>query len=366
LALVVVTTALFAVSFSACTRHPASPGAGDEGAGRPAAAAEATPSPLEKAPPEPVTFTVLAGDTSSGFVDVQAFVPETLDIRVGDTVVWKVVGHEGHGITFDPNQKYDEVGSYMVPDPKNPSVFMFSPYISKPVKPSQEFDGTQLINSGFLGIPVPQEFSLTFTREGVFEYICLVHPFNMRGRIIVHQAGSEVPSPAVVEARAKEEMARYVEEGRQRAQSQRVEAFAKPDGTWLWLVHAGLDTEHTEIVQFLPAALNIKVGDTVTWLNSQRDFHTATFHGAEPPPYFVVFRMDGDTPLFILNPRGSDEFPPPAAGFGPQTFVSSGIMGPFFNRQTYTLTFTEPGRYLYVCTVHLLAGMSGIINVEPR
>lgn len=35
-------------------------------------------------------------------------------------------------------------------------------------------------------------------------------------------------------------------------------------------------------------------------------------------------------------------------------------------RLAYALTFTTPGTYVFLCTVHADAGMAGVIRVRPR
>ena len=46
------------------------------------------------------------------------------------------------------------------------------------------------------------------------------------------------------------------------------------------------------------------------------------------------------------------------------TFMSSGSMGVTQSRLTWTLHFEKPGTYIYNCTIHVLAGMAGVINVR--
>jgi plastocyanin len=55
---------------------------------------------------------------------------------------------------------------------------------------------------------------------------------------------------------------------------------------------------------------------------------------------------------------------PQAGGFDPSTFLSSGTMGTFQPRQTWRLTFSAPGTYVYNCTIHQFAGMGGVIAVR--
>jgi plastocyanin len=63
---------------------------------------------------------------------------------------------------------------------------------------------------------------------------------------------------------------------------------------------------------FAPAALKVKVGTTVTWTNQDSDAHTVT-------------SQDNGGPLSSAA-------------------LSTG--------QTYSYTFTKPGTYAYLCTIH--------------
>lgn len=63
---------------------------------------------------------------------------------------------------------------------------------------------------------------------------------------------------------------------------------------------------------FAPAALMVKVGTTVTWTNQDSDAHTVT-------------SQDNGGPL---------------------------ASSPLNTGQTYSYTFTKPGTYAYLCTIH--------------
>ena len=61
-------------------------------------------------------------------------------------------------------------------------------------KPSGEFDGTGYWNSGLMDIfepDRPTSFSMTFTKAGIYPYICVVHlNLGMVGTVTVAPAGS--------------------------------------------------------------------------------------------------------------------------------------------------------------------------------
>ncbi len=82
----------------------------------------------------------------------------------------------------------------------------------------------------------------------------------------------------------------------------------------------------TEIIidnfEFTPNLLDVKVGDTVTWVNQQDVAHTST-----------------------SNVEGG---------------WSSGLIEP---GESFSFTFTEAGQFPYICTIH--PSMIGAINVAP-
>lgn len=74
---------------------------------------------------------------------------------------------------------------------------------------------------------------------------------------------------------------------------------------------------------FAPAALTVKVGTAVTWTNQDSDAHTVT-------------SQDNGGPLTSAA-------------------LSTG--------QTYSYTFTKPGTYAYLCTIHPF--MTATVTVTP-
>ncbi|MHB1536821.1 MAG: plastocyanin/azurin family copper-binding protein [Acidimicrobiales bacterium] len=98
---------------------------------------------------------VACGDVTFANWSVMRFLPDSLDVHVGDQVVWtQLAPQEVHTVTFLSGQ----------PAPANP----FAPPSGGP-----DYNGTTLTNSGPL-FPF-QTYSLTFTRPGTFSYTCLLH-----------------------------------------------------------------------------------------------------------------------------------------------------------------------------------------------
>lgn len=74
---------------------------------------------------------------------------------------------------------------------------------------------------------------------------------------------------------------------------------------------------------FSPATLKVRAGTTVTWTNQDTDAHTVTSAGPGGPLHSPALATHG----------------------------------------TYTHTFTQPGSYAYVCTIHPF--MTGTVEVTP-
>jgi plastocyanin len=128
-------------------------------------------------------------------VRVQAFLPETLTIKAGDTVKWvnRAPG-EPHTVSF--------VGAGETP-PEDTIVEAFADGSPKFVQSMETFlpqggnvwDGTGFINSGFTGIAalgLPMEWECTFTTAGDYTPYCILHGDSegtgMAGKLTVTSA----------------------------------------------------------------------------------------------------------------------------------------------------------------------------------
>ncbi len=89
---------------------------------------------------------------------------------------------------------------------------------------------------------------------------------------------------------------------------------------------------------FLPATITINAGQTVTWKNS-----SGVIHNVVDDPSKALSLIDVKLPSSV-KPFASD-------------FLQPG--------QTFSRTFTVPGIYRYVCTLHEANGMKGVIIVRP-
>ncbi|MCC8935896.1 amidase [Bradyrhizobium sp. Arg68] len=88
---------------------------------------------------------------------------------------------------------------------------------------------------------------------------------------------------------------------------------------------------------FVPATVNIQVGDTVKWTNSGFITHSVTFDPAQAAEASAVSLPAG---------------------------VASFDSGEMEEGATFTHTFTAKGTYKYVCKYHEAMGMTGTVVVS--
>jgi plastocyanin len=324
------------------------------------------------AQPGAATFHVIAGK-AQGAMDIEQFMPRDIHIREGDSIEWAAQGIEGHTVTFakDEDQLHAVLANYLVPDPEDPGSQLFNPQVALRSDTASTFSGDgSFVNSGYFGVPVEQTYRLTFTKRGVYQYLCLVHPLWMRGTVTVDAPDAQVESPDTVAARGEAQFADFLLE-EQRAldrASAETRDLPGPDGTALHRVAVGLTTPYGQVATFVQPSLDIKAGDTVIFESDDRDFHNVVFKGAGDEPPGVSVRVDpqGRGINVSLDKRSAAAVDPPAGGFDDKTFLSSGTLGILMPRTTWRLTFDKPGTYTYSCTIHVLAGMAGVIHVSPR
>ena len=127
--------------------------------------------------------------------------------------------------------------------------------------------------------------------------------------------------------------------------------------TTKWTVIVGGASADTSIYAnaFFPQTIEIGVGDTINW--TFEGFHNVAFlSGGAVPPFAVP---EGDKTYW--NPQTL--FPVGDSSYDGTGYHASGVPGPD-GRLSYTLTFTKPGRYQYVCTIH--SGMHGMVVVTNK
>ena len=350
---------------------------------------QALAAPAKQAGPQ--TFTVYmgheifteAGEKSSWQAD--RFYPESITINAGDSIVWKHdAGVEPHTVTLTgPDNKVPELA---LPPAGSPPRLEVNPMILLPQGPA-EYDGSAYVNSGIIAadIPGPKEYKLTFTKPGTYRFFCAIHAgqapdgsiVGMVGEVTVQEVGSALPkTPEQVEADAKAMMSADEQAAAQaepEANRQAVSSKPGPNGTTIYHVNTGYQIPAgnmgavLDYMRFSPEDIRINVGDTVEWSSpTPTNFHDVVF-GEEPESILIEPQPSGP-PKGFLNP---DAFMP-AGGttYSGNGLYSSGIINgpqgpPFPGAVTsYSLTFSQPGRYEYVCALHYHNGMQGYVTVQ--
>jgi len=240
------------------------------------------------------------------------------------------------------------------------------------------FTGTQaLYNSGWLADD--EEFSVKLASNvvpGTYEFMCLVHGPEMRGKIVVVPPSQKADTAAEARAAGQAKLSGLA------AQLQ-PEVDKANRGTGPGQAQAGVDKSGEEsfpagAIVFAPRDVSIPVGGSVTWKLS---FHTVSFNAPTDARPDVVRTADGtvelNTKTFLPANSPTPRAPSGGGGGGPGAkapppvtvdagkwdgigFHSSGEIeaeGDVF----YKLTFTKAGTYKYECLIH--PDMEGLVKV---
>lgn len=282
-------------------------------------------------------------------IAILEYLPEKISVVTGEKVTWQFDGPEPHSVTF------------VAPGAAVPNVET-DPSLFGPLGTPTDYDGSTTVNSGVLPLGTQASgvtFTMTFAKAGEYTYYCALHP-NMIGTVTV--GGSDVNTQAEVNAQARRERTKFLAEGRA-AKKKFVAAkpaqTKNPDGSTNWTVKMGVSTPHTDVLAFSPAPAKVKAGDSVTFVNDSKAPHTASFGGSLVPQ----------------NPV-APEVRQPQPGPSPQTlkngvYLNTGLLppnvgtsGPPLAARSYTYDVKDPGKYQYVCVLHLPSGMAAVIDAS--
>ena len=326
----------------------------------------------------PQTYTVMVGaEKVSRGISLMAFFPATLRIHVGDTVVWKQNSFEIHTVTFLAGAPMPEL---IIPAPAGqPSPLMLNPQVAFPAGPADGmYDGSTYANSGVMSLDPgqPQQFSLTFTKEGSYPYICIIHGEMMTGTIEVVGASVKVPSPEAVAKIAHKMMRNEIAHAYRligAARSQVPHAIKNPDGTTTHYVSVGYSKGQVMLMSFFPKKLVVHPGDTVVFELGKTNMapHTITFlNGAADIEFVTPAPNPNDPsgpPLLLIN---TQVLMPINAG-QPLTrdgVFSSGLLDPTIpgGPTSYELKIGDiSGEIPYECLLHDSSGMTAVLKVVP-
>jgi plastocyanin len=308
-------------------------------------------------------------------LDFQGFFPGEITINAGDSI-WFDYGMGGfHTVTFSGS----EVIPIILPDPEaatptaGPPAVMLNPQALLP-SGGNVVDGSAVVNSGadvFLqGAPIV----FTFSTPGTYDYYCSPHSAVMKAKVIVQEAGAELPTDqAGYDALAAEQIEALRQEGlAAKAEYAEPTSTARDDGTTLWEFAVGAGPGQARVMAILPEAFEIAVGDTIKFvIQSVNEPHTVSFIGAgEAPPEDLMPGAFADgSPKFSINPL---TFLPQGGNVWSGTgWVNSGYMGieAAGLPMEWECTFDTEGEYTYYCVLHGDAagnGMASKLIVGPK
>ncbi len=306
------------------------------------------------------TWTVLTGGGIPGTAVVaNAFHPRTIEVAVGDTVKWEFQEPWTiHTVTFTSGQKPPDL------EVREGDKFYFIPEVFFPAG-GKTYDGTGYRNSGVApqGPQAPHfSYSLTFTKAGTYDYLCLLHAPPMSGTVVVKERVSG--APAAVLARAKKQLAATLSAG----QAVLAKWNSERQGDTVVLPMVGDRKEGWTYLRFSRQPLVIKRGTMVTWvMHDPSEIHNVTFTGGQKPPEFLILEPQKTGPPKVLeNPKvtGATQ----TKTYDGTGYVSSGVLyppgAPANLPKSFSLTFTKPGTYEYWCVIHAPWGMKGTVVVQ--
>lgn len=314
----------------------------------------ASPGSTASAPAAGGALSMRAGlnDPKDPNIAVLQFLPQSVTVTAGSTVEWRRAGPEPHTITFMPPGQ--------APPTPDKADALFAPTPA----PNGAYDGKSLVNSGLApqGPGAAPPFRLTFPTAGKYTYVCVIHP-QMTGTINVVAAGTKADTQADLDSRGDTELNQWLTEGRaakQKLTSAAPVSTKNADGSTTWKVEMGVSTPHTDVLAFAPVSADVKVGDTVSFVNNSGAPHTASFAGT------------GKLPQDPSDPAAQAPTPGPSPQtLNPTAVFNTGVVppnappgsGPPEAARTYSYVVKTAGTYNYICIFHVPSGMAGAIKV---
>jgi plastocyanin len=300
------------------------------------------------------TLTVSAGSESKGGdVQLNEFAPNQVTVNVVDTITWRLDSTEFHNILFLSGAPVPE---FVQPGPDG--VFI-NPMAAFPAG-GPAYDGSGVAGSGLLN--TGETWSLTFSKAGSYTYLCAIHA-GMGGVVNVVEPGQPADTQAVVDSRRSAQVNSDIATYGVPAIVANVGELPAEGAIG---IASGVENGPADIQRFFPRRVTVREGDAVTWIwKTAETPHTVTFLAGQPGPEVVMPQPQANGPPRlqlnpqVLAPAGH------ADGYDGGTYLNSGFLQPMPGQPTPTFTvhFTSPGSYDYLCLLH--EGMVGTIVVDP-
>ncbi|RMF78771.1 MAG: hypothetical protein D6737_13715 [Chloroflexi bacterium] len=310
------------------------------------------------------TFLVQAGaGIAPNNSEALIFAPANLRVHRGDTVNWAVNGFHNIRFTEEGNIPFG-----LIPGMDDVEVPQINPAVAFPTIESGATYSGGPANSG-LPLDGPPGFSLVIDLEpGTYSYVCDVHP-GMNGVIEVVDDATEIPSPIEAAMQGAAEIGALV--GPVFGIHEELEAggrIATPDENGVAHIQADASgAGRVSIQQFFPFTAVIEVGQSVEFSVPQdaADPHTVTWpplRGQDVAP----IPQDAGPPILGFG-RGFTPFVVDSDGNAVEDnaidLSSEYNSALLFPGSSFTLTYTEPGAYPFVCNIH--PAMQGTVVVLP-
>lgn len=297
----------------------------------------------------PTTVMLRGGlnDPKDPNIAVLQYLPSSITVVKNETVTWSIAGPEPHSVTFvAPGQPAPSVD-------KDPTLFL-------PTPPSGPYDGSSLVNSGVVPVVASSsvaKFSVSFSKPGTFTYYCVLHP-NMVGTVKVTDDAAD--SQGRITQQGNKQLEKWLAEG-EAAKKKLLAAKPKPtkntDGSSTWTVEMGASTAHTDVLAFAPSPAKVHAGDSVVFVNDSEAPHTASFGGTLVPTNPLAADVQSAVP------EPSPQALAPGAYFNTGWVPPVADPAPGFAQHSYTYSIAAPGKYEYVCVLHVSSGMGAELDV---
>ncbi len=295
--------------------------------------------------------TVGAQNQGMGF-QVLAFLPNEIWINAGDSITWTFNVDEIHTVTFLKARQVRPPFSAGCPG-----------FATDPAS----FDGSECVTTPPLASGAT--FTVNFPKAGNYKLVCLVHE-NMTATVHVFPAGHALPhTQRFYDTEATDRKADLLATGTAVGKTGVSNDHAVTAGIGAVAATPG-GTDTVSVLRFLHENITIHAGETIQWANRDPVTpHTITF--GEEPPDDALFAPSDDVTLdadgarhATLNAPGESTH----SGFiraEPQERTGLRQTPPRDIVTRFRITFTQPGTYPYICSLHDELGMEGTVTVIP-
>jgi plastocyanin len=275
-----------------------------------------------------------------------AFLPNEIWIHAGDNITWTFVPqNEIHTVTFLTLGQVRP--SFAAGTCNAPS--------------GSSFNGNSCVSSAPSSNGA--KYTVTFPTAGNYKLVCLVHA-NMNGAVHVLPTSAALPHDQSFYDTESRDQARDLINDGDAASSEAHDFGAGANAVVMHgeIIATAGGRQYLAIVRFLPGNITVHVGDTVEWMNTDpTEPHTVTFGPPNFAPTGVTTAADGSLEATISNTSATLSSGILAAAPEDRTGLAQSPLG----KTRISITFTQPGTYQYICSIHVGLGMKGTVKVVP-